>query len=196
MKDDQAAARLHQLADFLEETNFQLSQTQHYLRYIDDYGSGFSVLGLICEAYKTFTQDGEWRRSQRAPEAPYFLCGGEMEDKCLPTSVVAYFGLRNRTGSFEIEDLPQQVKNMMRTPRRGSYSLFEVGRDHWKTGKRIAAQIIRATPRSLLESYAPPPEVVPKETPQSPLNIDPKTGNAPPTSGELNIRSRRPKDEN
>ena len=186
----QKRARREQLADFLERTCLKLASTQNYLRHGGNYNLGFNILGLICEAYRSFASDGGWQIS-RGTEVMDFVCRGKRHDQFLPQAVVEFFGFRDSTGSFEAGELPQEVKNLMGKPRNGPYSLLEAGKDHSKKrGKEIASQIIRTSPPSLLESYEPGPDVARKETPSSTFDIRPKTVELPPAPENLNIQRR------
>ena len=92
-------------------------------------------------------------------------------EKVLPSAVVEYFGLRDNTGTFDVSELPQSVKNRMnRTGKTKKSSLLEIGMTYRNDGKEIAARIIESLPRSLRKRE---PNWLTDDIPQSkPLKID------------------------
>ena len=148
---NQTKERLEALAEFITTTTLKLPRVSIYLRYEDYRDGGYSMLGLVCEAYAWFTGNGRWRRSA-APKVPDFVSDGEVTDRFLPLSVVAYFGLRDNLGSFFVGQLPQGVKELMyKTRKTASSSLYDIGLTYPHKGKEIAVEVLRAMPSSLLK---------------------------------------------
>ena len=142
--------RLMELADFIETTPLRLARPSIWLRY-DDPRPEYSMLGLMCEAYSQLSGNGYWRRSV-SPKVPEFVCEGEATDRALPRGVVNYFGLRDMIGSFAVSQLPQQIKNSMRSTRKSANSsLYDVGLTYPQKGKWIASEVLRSMPSSLLK---------------------------------------------
>ena len=157
--DAQIRDRLERLANYIQQTKAPLSISQT-LMYRGRTKPGYNILGLICEAYRRFTGNGQWIISNpNAPEIPDFRVSGDMEDYRLPQVVADYFGFRDQVGSFYVGDLPQSVKTMMRRTRKTStFTLQEIGLDYERNGKEIASRVIRAMPSSLLKPEVSDPK--------------------------------------
>ena len=142
---------LMNLADFLEETHEPLVFTLH-LRIQGNLGYGFSMLGLVCQAHYHFTRKGRWIFSNpNVRELPDYETGGEITDRYLPKTVVEYFGFRDDVGSFNVADLNPKIRRSMYKNRKfDTSSLYEIGLEYRRQGKRIAADVIREMPASLL----------------------------------------------
>ena len=144
--------RLQRLAGYIQGSQADLTMTPYLVHRGQPY-PGYNILGLICDAYQSFTGDGRWMLSRRdVPELPDFVAGGDMEDQRLPKSVADYFGFRDQIGSFYVGELTQDVKNKMRHTRKTEgFALRDVSFYYRRNGKEIAARIIRAMPSSLLK---------------------------------------------
>ncbi len=149
--DTEIKDRLMDLADFLEETHEPLAFTLH-LQIRGHLGYGFSMLGLVCQAHSYFTRKGRWIISNPdVPELPDYKTGDEISDRYLPKSVVTYFGFRDGVGTFNVADLSPKVRrSMYRSRKFERSSLYEIGLEYRRQGKRIAANVIKEMPASLL----------------------------------------------
>lgn len=149
--DSEIKGRLMRLADFLEDSHEPLVFTFH-LQTRGSLGYGFSMLGLVCQAHYYFTRNGRWIVSNpNAPELPDYQTEGEITDRYLPKSVVKYFGFRDDIASFDVADLsPRILRWMYKSRRYETLSLYEIGLEYRGRAKRIAANVVREIPPSLL----------------------------------------------
>lgn len=157
--DVERAERLEELSQYIAHTTEPLVFTI-YLQTRGRLGYGFSMLGLVCAAHQYLTNEGRWIVSNRdVPELPDYMSGNEITDRYLPKSVIEYFGFRDEVASFDMRQVPGDVKRMMRkTKKTETSSLYMVGLDYPKRGKDIASKIIRGMPSTLTKFANTPDE--------------------------------------
>lgn len=151
----QQTRRLEALADLIEANDAQPHRTGQSLWYQDPHGNpsrgGISILGLICQAHEVATQDGGWM--DLGESTLYYMVKStrEKETHYLPGAVVSFFGLRDREGSFDMQEISPGLKRQMRGPvRAGTFSLRGIGIQYAGSARHIAAEVIREMPPSLI----------------------------------------------
>ena len=151
---NQTKLRLEALAEFIESTQLVLSPVAWHLAFRGYPGYGYSVLGLVCAAHEHLTGNGRWIYSNPAvKELPDYESEREITDMYLPRSVIDYFGLRDKVGSFGVGELPQDVKRLMyRTTKTERSSLLAIGGMYPKRAREIVVKVIRAMPPSFIKT--------------------------------------------
>ena len=146
--DPERKARLETLSKFIADNQAYLTSCV-FLQTRGSLGYGYSILGLVCEAHRQLTGNGRWVSSRNEPGLPDYLTEGELTDRLLPRSVVEYFEFRDKEGSFCVDELPTDVKRLMR--KTAASSLYRVGLEYPKIRGKIVAEVIGAMPASLLK---------------------------------------------
>ena len=117
-------------------------------------GYGYSMLGLICEAHRAFTKEGNWARDQEYPDIPLYLTkDGAKSDRYLPKLVMEYFGFSSDTCLFDVADLSNKTTKLMyKLKDKTEYSLYALGLEYitrHNKAQQIAFEILNEFPKSL-----------------------------------------------
>ena len=105
MSTETQTEKLHSLAKYIRYTYLPLIFTTH-LKVTGKMGYGYSMLGLICNAHRDFTQEGRWITTDSDPNVPIYLTkDNDRSDRYLPKQVMEYFGFRTDTCGFDVAEL-------------------------------------------------------------------------------------------